>query len=207
MKKNLLIGILLMSVLPYGLVAQELKEPKDTSGKKNMLVVKANNLYHFSKKPLNSFYSLGGEIGVYFKKFYFGLAQYSSLSPSDIWENKSYNPDKIRVYEYSLQAGYKFELAFPFYIYAGIRSGYGAMHMEYQYNNGVDSDETMTREKLGGVFATPEAKLGISIYNYFNVEAGLNYRYHIGNSNRWGLSTDKMNGLGAVISIVGNIPL
>ncbi|MFD2034624.1 outer membrane beta-barrel protein [Belliella marina] len=205
MKKNLLIGILLMSVLPYGLMAQESRE---TSSTKPTLVVKANNLYHFSKKPLNSFYSLGGEVGVYFNdKLYFGLAQYSSLAPSDIWKDNPYNPDRIQVYEYSFQAGYKFELASPFYIYAGIRSGYGAMHMEYRYNNGVDSDETMTREKSGGIFATPDAKLGIKVHKYVNVEAGLNYRYYIGSKDKWGLSTDKMNGVGAVVSIVGNIPL
>lgn len=205
MKKNFLRGMLLMSVLPYGLMAQENKEPSKTN---TDLVIKANNLYHFSKMPLNNFYSLGSEIGVYFNnKLYFGLSQYSSLSPSDIWKNNAYNPDKIRVYEYSLQVGYKIELAAPLYLYTGIRAGYGAMHMEYRFNNGVDSDETMTKEKLGGIFATPDIKLGVKVHKYLSLEAGLNYRYYIGNKDKWGLSTDQMNGLGAVISIVGNIPL
>jgi len=204
MKKNLLLRMLLLCALPFGLQAQI---PDDTKPKVS-LVVKANNLYHFSKNPLNSFYSLGGEVGLYFnEKLFVGLAQYGSLSPSDIWKNNPYNPDKIRAYEYSLQVGYKFELASPLYLYTGLRAGYGAMHMEYRYNNGVDSDETMTREKLGGVFATPDLKLGVKVHKYIDIEAGLNYRYHIGNKDKWGLSTDKLNGLGAVISIVGNIPL
>lgn len=205
MKKNFLIGMLLTSVLPYGLMAQENKESSKTN---TSLVLKANNLYHFSKVPLNNFYSLGSEIGLYFyDKLYFGISQYSSLLPSDIWKNNSYNPDKIRVYEYSLQMGYKLELPSPLYLYTGIRAGYGAMHMEYRFNNGEDLDETMTREKLGGIFATPDIKLGVKVHNYISLEAGLNYRYYIGNKGKWGLSTDHMNGLGGVVSIIGNIPL
>lgn len=204
MTKKLSIRILLFCAVPFGLQAQLPEQTKPAIS----LVGKVNNLYHLSKKPLNNFYSLGGELGIYFNdQFYLGMAQYSSISPSDIWKNNPYNPDKIRVYEYSLQAGYKIGLPSSVYLYTGVRSGYSAMHMEYRYNNGVDSDETMTREKSGGLFITPEIKSGIQVHKNIAIEAGLNYRYNFGNKDKWGLNTDRLNGIGAVISIVGHIPL
>ncbi|RYD98672.1 MAG: hypothetical protein EOP54_06810 [Sphingobacteriales bacterium] len=205
MKRNLLLPVLLMSILPFGLKAQESVKTAKTN---TTIVVKANNLYHFSKKPLNNFYALGAEIGVRFNdKLYLGLAQYSSLSPSDIWKNNPYNPDKIRVYEYSLQVAYQFKLTSPLYLYTGIRAGYGAMHMEYRFNNGIDTDETLTKEQLGSVFVTPDIKLGVKLHQYISLEAGLNYRYYMGNKEKWGIATSTINGLGAVVSVVGNIPL
>lgn len=205
MKKILLCGMLFIAILPYSLKAQETKNSSKTI---SSFIIKANNLLHFGKKPLTTYYALGGEVGMCFKdRIYLGISQYSSLAPSNIWKNNPYNPDKIRVYEYSLLIGYKFDLKSPFYVYAGIRSGYGGMYMEYRYNNGVDTDETMTREALSGVFVTPDLKLGFKLHKYISIEAGLNYRYYIGNKEKWGLSTKQMNGLGAVVSIVGNIPL
>lgn len=205
MKSNLLFPVLLLSVLPNGLKAQE---PAESPKSKTALIVKANNHYQFSKKPLNNYYALGGEIGVCFNdKLYLGLAQYSSLAPSDIWKNNPYNPDKIRVYEYSLQVAYRFKLQAPLYLYTGIRAGYGALHMEYRFNNGIDKDETMTKEQSGSVFVTPDIKLGFRLHKYVSLEAGLNYRYYAGNKEKWGLYSRDMNGLGTVVSIVGNIPL
>lgn len=205
MKNTLLLPSLLMSILPFGAKAQEAAESTEPN---TTLILKANNLYQFSKKPLNPYYALGGEIGVYFKdKLYLGLAQYSSLAPSDIWKSNPYNPDKIRVYEYSLQVGYKFKLASPLYVYTGIRAGYGALHMEYRFNNGIDTDETMTKEQLGSIFVTPDIKLGVKFHKYVSLEAGLNYRYYIGSKDKWGLAARDMNGLGAALSIIGQIPL
>lgn len=205
MKNKLLLSACLLSILPYGLQAQQPAEPAKANP---TLLLKVNNLYHFSKKPLNSYYALGGEIGAYFKdKLYLGLAQYSSLAPVDIWKNNPYNPDKIRIYEYSLQVGYKFKLANPLYVYAGIRAGYGALHMEYRFNNGVDTDETITKEQSGSIFITPDIKLGAKLHKYVSLEAGLNYRYYTSNKGKWGITTRDMNGPGAVLSIVGHIPL
>lgn len=205
MKSTSLFPVLLLVVLPYGLNAQE---PVEAPKSKTALIVKANNLYQFSKKPLNNYYALGAEIGAYFNdRLYLGLAQYSSLAPSDIWKNNPYNPEKIRVYEYSLQVGYKFKLSAPLYLYTGIRAGYGAMHMEYRFNNGIDTDETITKAQLGSVFVTPDIKLGLRLHRYVSLEAGLNYRYYAGSKEKWGLSGKDMNGFGTVLSVVGNIPL
>lgn len=205
MKNTLLLSVLLMSILPFGSKAQEPAEP---AAPNTTLILKVNNLYQFSRKPLNHYYALGGEIGAYFNdKLYLGLAQYSSLAPSDIWKSNPYNPDKIRIYAYSLQVGYKFKLASPLYVYTGIRAGYGALHMEYRFNNGIDTDETMTKEQSGSPFVTPDIKLGVKLHQYISLEAGLNYSYYTSNKEKWGISPRDMNGPGVVLSIAGNIPL
>lgn len=204
MKKNLLAGMLLLPLLPHLSSAQETEpRPKALSA----LVIKANNLFHFNRKPLNSYYALGGELGIYIRdRLYLGAAQYSSLAPADIWMNNPYRPDRIRVYEYSLQAAYLFHLQ-SLYLYAGVRTGYGALHMEFRYNNGVDNNETVTRERMGAVFATPDIKLGLKLHKFISVEAGLNCRFYIGNKDTWGLSARNLNGLGGVVSLVGHIPM
>lgn len=205
MKNTLLLSVLLMSILPFGSKAQA---PTESTAPNTTLMLKANHLYQFNKKPLNCYYALGGEIGAYFNdKLYLGLAQYSSLAPSDIWKSNPYNPDKIRVYEYSLQVGYKFKFTSPFYVYTGMRGGYGALHMEYRLNNGVDTDETMTKEQLGSIFITPDIKLGVKLHKYVSLEAGLNYRYYVGNKDKWGIAIRDMNGLGTTLSVIGQIPL
>lgn len=203
--KILLFIISFIAFLPCTIKAQD---AEISSNSTISLVVKANNLFHFSKTPLNNYYALGGEAGVYFNdKIYIGISQHSSLAPSDIWHNNPLSPDKIRMYEYSLQTGYKFQLNSPLYLYTGFRAGYGGMHMEYRFNNGEDSDETMTREKLNGFFVTPDIRFGVKLHKYVSIEAGVNYRYYVGNEKKWGLSTNHMNGLGMMVSIVGNIPL
>lgn len=205
MKMHLFAGLLVLPLLPSYSYAQEAGSPPKTL---SALVVKVNNLFHFSKKPLNTYYALGGEAGLYIRdKWYIGLAQYSSLSPADLWKNNPYRPDKIRVYEYSVQVAYRYNVQPSVYLYTGVRVGYGAMHMEYRYNNGVDNNETMTRESMGALFAAPDIRMGLKLNKFLSVEAGLNYRLYLGGQPKWGLSANNLNGLGGVVSLVGNIPL
>jgi hypothetical protein len=197
MKKKLWMAVLAVFVLSYA----------DAQDKKSEIVLKVNNLFHLSRKPLSNYYALGGEAGIYFRnKVYIGLAQYSSLAPSNVWQNHPFDPDKTRMYEYSLQGGYKFILTPSWYLYTGVRAGYGSMHVEYRYNNGIDSDETMTKEQLGSFFATPDIKIGVNLHKYIGLEAGANYRYYFGGSEKWGLSPSDLQGVGLQISIVGKLP-
>lgn len=172
------------------------------------VVVKVNNLLHMSSAPLKNYYSLGGEAGVFFKdRIYLGVGQLGSLAPADIWSDNPYRPDKIRVYEYGGHLAWKQPLTDHFYVMAGLRGGYGALHMEYRFNNGEDSDETMTREQLGALFVSPDLRAGARLHKYVSLEAGANYRLFWGNQSKWDLSAGKLNGPGLVLSLVGNIPL
>ncbi|ATP56401.1 hypothetical protein CPT03_07900 [Pedobacter ginsengisoli] len=78
--------------------------------------------------------------------------------------------------------------------------------MEYKFNNGVDNNETMTKERLGGLFVSPDVQLGVKVNKYISLEAGVNYRYNIGEKSKRGLSTNNINGLGAQVLIVGHLP-
>ncbi len=172
------------------------------------VTVKVNNLLHLGKTPLKNYYAPGGEIGVFFKdRVYLGISQYSSLAPKDIWSNNPYSPDWTRMYEYGLHIAWKQLLTDNLYVMAGLRGGYGALHMEYRFNNGEDSDETMSREQLGSLFVNPDLRAGIRLHRFIALEAGASYRLYTGGQTKWGLTSQALNGPGFVLSLVGNIPL
>lgn len=87
-----------------------------------------NNTYQFnsSKSNIHSFYGLGGQVSVFLKdKVSLGYSQLSSLAPSDLSKNNNLSPDKIRMNEYTLNAGIKSMIGTKLYLLTGFRGGMG----------------------------------------------------------------------------------
>jgi hypothetical protein len=200
MKRIFVFSIMFLSVL---IVNAQQEQKKLIPGIK----IKVNNHYDFATDPLKNYYALGGEAGIILNNnIYLGLAQFGSVYPNDIGSANT-TPEKVNVYSYSMHIAYQQKVVSGLYTLLGIHYGYGSLKWEYRYNNGEDSDETMTREKIGSQFITPDIRIGIMLNKYFSIEGGVNYRYFLQDSEKWDISVKDLNGIGFSLAIVGDIPL
>jgi hypothetical protein len=171
--------------------------------------IQANNSYQFSssKSPVNSFYALGGQVTVFLKdKIYLGFSQLNSLAPSDLLKNSELVPNKVKMFDYALNAGIKSALGEDFYLLTGIRSGIGLVSLgSDQKVDGIN--EFISKEKRKNYFVAPEVKVGFQIHKHFAIEAGATYKKNFGGTEKWGVSAKDFDGFGATLSLVGSIPI
>ncbi len=200
MKKVLI--IFLLSVTAFHAHAQNSKTITAVN-------VQANNSYQFnsSKSPVNSFYALGGQVTVFFKdKIYLGFSQLSSLAPSDLLKNSELVPNKVKLFDYALNAGIKSALGKDFYLLTGIRGGIGIARLgPVQKIDGIN--EFISKENIENYFVSPEVKVGAQIHKHFAIEAGATYKKNFGGTEKWGVSAKDFDGFGATLSLVGSIPI
>jgi hypothetical protein len=200
MKKVLI--IFLLSVTAFHAHAQNSKTITAVN-------IQANNSYQFSssKSAVNSFYALGGQATVFFKdKIYLGVSQLNSLAPSDLLKKSELVPNKVKMFDYALNAGVKSGLGKDVYLLTGIRGGIGIVKLGTdQKVDGIN--EFISKEKRQHYFVAPEVKVGFQIHKNFAIEAGATYKKNFGGSEKWGVSAKDFNGFGATLSLVGSIPI
>ena len=171
--------------------------------------LQANNSYQFlsSKSPVNSFYSLGGQVTVFLMdKYYVGFSQSGSLAPSDLLKSSELIPNKVRQYTYALNGGMKSKLGSNLYLLAGLRGGLGMISLGSV--NKVDGiNEFISKENTQTYLVAPEVKVGVQLHKYFAIEAGANYNKYFGSNEKWGISPEDFDSFGATLSLVGRIPL
>ena len=172
------------------------------------VALQVNNSYQFTsaESPVHSFYGLGGQLTIYLKdKVYLGFSQLGSLAPSDLLESRELTPNKIRLYEYTINAGIKSKLGSNFYLLAGLRGGLGLISMGSTQK--VDGfKEFLSKENTESFLVAPELKVGVQPHKYFALEAGVTYEKYFGSNEKWGIAPKDFDGFGGTFSLVGRLP-
>ncbi|KEO71911.1 hypothetical protein [Anditalea andensis] len=199
MRKNLMI---IMAFMPF-LTAYAQDDKTVTA-----VAFHVTNSYQWpgQNTGIHSFYGLGGHINVYLNdRYYVGFSQMGSLAPSDLLKAGDLSPEKLRLYEYTLNAGLKFNLGSNLYMRTGLNGGVALVSVgETQKIDGIN--EFKSRYRTEYIVLSPQINFGLPVNRYFSVEAGAAHKWYLGDKTLNGIRAGDFNGFAVSLSLVGRLP-